>query len=310
MPAQAFDFDEEATARRASRPERTSGGLSLLATAIIATLCSVIFFAMGFFFGRSGNFTRTLEHPRVERPPTAEVSAPPAALEIPPVVAPTDPLPTPEISGAMAALEAFLSAKSWAARSAYVLRPDKVMPLMEADAQQNGDGPVPYDRLDLVHDAPQLKIFALTTLRHPLPFNVVVVKDEVGWSVDWEGFQDFYGDRFETFARGGNGPTKGIFRLFLKPAPGESDPLNPSRFTVSAMHSTNTYQVSTQQDSEVRKQLADLLKKSKEDDSGELRNALEGAGLPFMLELSRTGSVNPSLKLERVAAFTWLTPVD
>lgn len=265
---------------------------------------------MGFFFGRSGNFTRPLEQPRASESQSLEVPTPAAPPKIAPVTLPTEPLPTVDQSGAMAALEAFLSARSWAARSAYVRDADRVLPLMETDAQQNGDGPVPYDSLELVHDAPQLKIFALKTLRHPLPFNVAVVKNDIGWSVDWEGFQDFYNDSFETFARGGKGPTKGIFRLFLKPAPGESDPLNPARFIVSAMHSTNTYQVSTQQDSEVRKQLSQLLKRSSEEEPGELRNALEGAGLPFMLELSRTGSVNPSLKLERVAAFSWLTPIE
>lgn len=210
----------------------------------------------------------------------------------------------------MAALEAFLSAKSWAARSAYVAEPARVMSLMESDALQNGDGPVPYERLELIGDDPQRKTFALQTLRHPLPFSVVVMKDELGWGVEWEGFQEFYNDTFETFARGGKGPTKGVFRLFLKPAPGESDPLNPARFIVSVMHSTNTYQVSTQQDSEVRKQLAVVLRKIQNEESGDLKSALEGAGLPFMLELSRTGSVNPSLKLERVVSFSWLAPTE
>lgn len=313
-PTQAFDFnfDDEADRKR-SQPSRSAAksGLSLLPVAGIATFCSVVFFVLGFFFGKSGNFTRTIPSDAAT-PPEATVSPAelPSTGEFIPQIPSDSPLPTADQSGAMAALEAFLSAKSWAARSAYVAEPSRVMALMESDTLKNGDGPIPYERLELIGDDPQRKTFALQTLRHPLPFSVVVMKDELGWGVDWEGFQEFYNDTFETFARGGKGPTKGVFRLFLKPAPGESDPLNPARFIVSAMHSTNTYQVSTQQDSEVRKQLAVVLRKIQKDESGDLKSALEGAGLPFMLELSRTGSVNPSLKLERVVAFSWLSPKD
>ena len=181
---------------------------------------------------------------------------------------------------------------------------------MEETAAQYGDGPISFSSIELINEFPELKVFSVNTIKHEQPFHVAVIKEENAWLVDWAGFADFYYDKFESFATGTEGPNRGIFRLFLRPAPGEPNPSSPNRFIVNAIHSSNAYQVTAATNSRLRKQLTLLAKRVEEEESGDLRKTFETHGLPFTLELSRSGEVNPTLKFERIDSYSWLPPIS
>lgn len=284
-------------------------GISLLWVFLLAFLLSALFFSLGFVFGKRGGQASTPPPPPATAPPelTPAEAAPADAREIP--IPAIEPSPTPEnetvTNSARAALVAFLEASSWAVRNAYVTKPDEALSDMEKMAQTYGDGSIPFEDIALAFDNGDEQVFQLLTPKDEKPFLVSVMKDGPLWHVDWETFSEFYYDRFETFAQKNSGSDTGVFRLRLKPAPGEADPLTPSRVLAQAPNSNQSFQLTFGTSSEAREKVASLLAILKRDQPELLDKMMASDGIPLVVRVSRTGATNPELRLEEVVATSW-----
>ena len=201
-------------------PQRAILVLSCLLTGSVAL-------AVGFALGVKSNRSFT------EIPPMPELVIPPEPA--PPPVPPTvDPVPVPEekpepekiSSAAEAALRAFLEAPDWAARSAYVLEPGKVGPMMEAYSREMPDGPTEFlsIRVKQSHLDPDSGettfIFMVATTDHPAGIPVAVKETAVGWLVDWPAFIEFRDGLFQKFTAG-PADQPGRFHLLVTAPPPE-----------------------------------------------------------------------------------------
>ena len=169
-----------------------------------------------------------LVKPAIPPAPEAPAAAPPPPAEVPasdpPPPAPVD--STKASALAEASLKAFLAAPDWAARSAYVLKPETVRAAMEAYSKQQPDGPtLPRSiTVENSHTDKQtgytLFIFKLVTELHPSGFPVAVAETDAGWLVDWESFVEFRDDHFRSFA---DGPAErsGRFHVVVRQPPAE-----------------------------------------------------------------------------------------
>ncbi|MGJ8725823.1 MAG: hypothetical protein ACSHYB_14790 [Roseibacillus sp.] len=287
-------------------------GLTFAQAFALCFVSSLIFFALGFVLGKSGavKWDQILEKAKAQQPTAssdtnlstdrkAAVDTPIIPLE----VKPAD--PTQELSTAQATLEAFLAADTWGARNAYALNSKAVLPMMAANATVHGDGPIPFESITLHTEGPNMRVFWVKTNNHPLPFSVVMLKEDDWWLVDWPGFADFYYDRLGAFSRGREGPMKGVFRVLLKAAPGETSPLSPSRCLVRAPHSPTSYQVNSLAESPARRKLAEIFQAYQQGEPERFKDAITGDGIPLILEISRSGAQNPTLQLEQVITTGW-----
>lgn len=278
---------------------------------------SVIFFILGLFLGKSGavgweKIIREAEPvigaPLPQSPPPSSSSRDEELVgrgaSITPLTNGQLPL-EPDSSGAQASLEAFLSAQTWSARSAYVLYPNLIIPQMEASAKIHGDGAITVSKITLQQDLPHQKVFWLETPNNSRPFSVVLIKDGRNWLVDWGGFADFYHNRLRHFAQGREGPVHGVFRVFLKAAPGETSPLSPARCLVMAPHDEKPFQVNSAAQSPARKKLAEIFQAYLQADPESFEEAMKGPGIPLIVELSRNGAQNPTLRLEEILTTGW-----
>lgn len=185
-----------------------------------------------------GGYAAARSFPKPQPEPQAvaakPVEAPVEAPEPIPVPVRTyipDPVPAEEkpepikITGPEATLRAFLEAEDWAARSSYVLFPEKVRPKMKQRSENWDDGPIEVSEVSLFEVTEEAHIFRVTTPTLPGGFPVAVSRDGNHWLVDWETFVEFNDDRFSRFARGEEGD-QGVFRVTIKPAePTGSDSL-------------------------------------------------------------------------------------
>lgn len=291
-------------------------GLSLLQAFILCFLSSLIFFVLGFFLGKSGSanwedLIKQSEEQKAALPPrdqgdgtgspnnNSSTQIPITPLETSP------PTETEELTTASATLEAFLTADTWGARNAYVLNSKSVLSMMAANATIHGDGPIPFNKVTLEHEEPNVRAFSIKTDKYSSPFTVMMLKEGDWWLVDWPGFADFYHDRLTSFASGREGPMKGIFRVLLKAAPGETSPLSPSRCLVSAPQSSTPLQVNSVAESPARRRLAEIFQAYLQGEPEKFKKAMAEEGIPLTVEISRSGAQNPTLQLEQVIATGW-----
>jgi hypothetical protein len=136
-------------------------------------------------------------------PPTAAVPAEGAAAT---PASPAKPrkvvgkLPA-EAKSALQALENFLDAADWKARSAFVQKPDAVRSAMEKHAANGGDGPIVVDEIDFLERYPSKAgippycMFEVSggSLPHPV-LTLVEQSTKDGVRVDWEAFTEFKDD--------------------------------------------------------------------------------------------------------------------
>lgn len=286
-------------------------GISFLQALMLCFLCSVAFFGLGFYLGKAGALSweeivqksqQVSPDPTPPQDSETEETAPKTEVSISPLPSGNAEDSTDEGAlEARASLEAFLAADTWAVRNAYVLYPDQILPEMEACAARNGDGAIETESITLEQSQPDLKVFWIQTSNNVRPFSVVLIRNRNRWLVDWSAFADFYHNRLQAFASGKEGPMRAAFRVFLKAAPGETSPLSPARCLVMAPQSETAYQVT----SAAREELAEIFQNYLQTDPKSFREAMEGPGLPFIVELSRTGASNPTLQLESIIATTW-----
>lgn len=111
-------------------------------------------------------------------------------------------------SAAEASLQAFLEAPDWAARSAYVLFPDRVRTAMEAYSREVPDGPTAYKSISVKQShidektGSTLFIFLVITNRCPVGIPVAIKETPSGWLVDWQAFVEFRDGLFNKFVEG------------------------------------------------------------------------------------------------------------
>ncbi|MES2659385.1 MAG: hypothetical protein V4689_12265 [Verrucomicrobiota bacterium] len=168
-----------------------------------------------------------VEKPVIVVPPPVVVPPPAPVVETPVVVAPKiEPVKPPEkvSAAAEAALRAFLDAPDWAARSTYVLSPDRVRNAMEAYSREVPDGPTVYQSISVKHSQVDEKtgntlfIFVVTTEQFPTGIPVAVKETGGGWLIDWLAFVEFRDSLFQKFV---DGPANkgGFFHLVVTVPP-------------------------------------------------------------------------------------------
>ena len=198
------------------KPHRTILVLSCLLSAWFAL-------AVGYGLGvRSNQYfarippltTPMIPPPKVEKPEVVpEIPAPPPVpLKVKPMIEVPKIEPKPEpgkvSAAAEASLRAFLEAPDWAARSAYVLFPEKVRSSMEAYSREAPDGPTAFQTISVkqshIDEATgnTLFIFYVKTEKFPGGIPVAVKETAGGWLVDWQTFVEFRDDLFQKFVDG------------------------------------------------------------------------------------------------------------
>lgn len=161
---------------------------------------------------------------KVSSPPVGSPQERPSSEAIPHAPDPAT-APTKASALAEAALEAFLDAPDWAARSAHVLRPGQVRSAMEEYSRRQPDGPTSWKSISVENSYTDkstgltLFIFKVTTELHPSGFPVAVAESDSGWNVDWESFVEFRDDHFKSFT-GGPPERSGRFHVLVS-APSE-----------------------------------------------------------------------------------------
>lgn len=175
--------------------------------------------ALGFALGVISNqhFAQT---PPVTPPVKAEkplaTAEPPAPSPVPaPTPEPVKPVveksPEPPAKASVTAeisLRAFLDAPDWAARSAYVLFPEKVRGAMEAYSREAPDGPTAFKSVSVKHSyideqtGNTLLIFYVATETFPAGIPVAIKETSGGWLVDWQSFVEFRDQLFQKFVDG------------------------------------------------------------------------------------------------------------
>jgi hypothetical protein len=106
-----------------------------------------------------------------------------------------------EAKSALQALENFLDAADWKARSAFVQKADAVRPAMEKHAAAGGDGPIVVEEIDFLERYPSKAgippycMFEVSggSLKHPV-LTLVEQSPKDGVRVDWEAFTEFKDD--------------------------------------------------------------------------------------------------------------------
>jgi hypothetical protein len=182
-------------------------------------------------------------------PPLASSAATPPSVEEPTApaipVQPKSPPPAPEpakpepqtpktekspepakvSAAAEASLKAFLEAPDWAARSSYVLSPEKIRPAMESYSHEVADGPTAYQSISLAQSSIDEKtgntlfIFNVKTSKSPTGMPVVVKETPGGWLVDWQAFVEFRDALFKKFVDGPVDKTGQFHLLATAPPP-------------------------------------------------------------------------------------------
>jgi hypothetical protein len=128
------------------------------------------------------------------------------------------PEPANVSAAAEATLQAFLEAPDWAARSAYVLFPEKVRGEMEAYSRVVPDGPTPFRSISVKQShldektGNTLFVFFVKTEKFPDGIPVAIQETTNGWLVDWKAFVEFRDGLFQKFV---TGPTDQTSRFHL-----------------------------------------------------------------------------------------------
>jgi len=194
-------------------------------------LTAVVFGLIGYFVGnarkQAPEITRNsapevpvTPSPPERTPPEPQHSPAPGAQVADPATTPDTPAPTPVGSTDLApeaALRAFLNAANWRHRANHVLWPDQVRPMMEKHAAEQGDGPIPYQSIELSEGDGQNRFFQVFTEEIPEGFPVAVIATDGGPKIEWETFIGFHEDHFRRFIEGPADKT-GAFDLLIWPA--------------------------------------------------------------------------------------------
>ncbi len=160
---------------------------------------------------RSGPITKP-EPPRLQSIATPPTEQKPAAS-------------TPDSAAADAVLKAFLTAPDWAARSAYVLRPEKVRDAMEAYSHLVPDGATAYRFTELSYRQLDDRtgyttlIYSVVTENSPEGIPVAIQETAKGWQVDWETFVEFRDAHFKKFVSGPVGESGNFHLIATTPPP-------------------------------------------------------------------------------------------
>lgn len=219
-------------------------------------LSSVVSLVVGYLMGlRSEWIIARTPFPEFPSIPPAEVgpvrTSPPPVLVAPAKSLKPDPVPAVAAdidgnidkepakasAGAETALRAFLEAPDWSSRSAYVLSPKRVRPLMKSYAREHPDGSTPAENISVESSYTDplsgntLFIFKVVTDRAPAGFPVAVAESDDGWLVDWESFVEFRDDRFRLFAEGPADQTARFHLLVRKPTPEQAEGTENEHFT-------------------------------------------------------------------------------
>jgi len=170
--------------------------------------------------GFAGGFQSAQPAHRIPAPMTAPTISHPA---IPPTATPAHPSGN-TLAVPKEILKAFLAAKDWRSRSAYVLFPERVTKRMESYHATNPDSPTTATRLNVEHCESDpssellLVVVRISTAECPAGFTVAVEETPDGWKVDWETFIEFKDMLFDRFVTGGNGDV-GNYHLVIQAHP-------------------------------------------------------------------------------------------
>ena len=305
------------TAAQEDKKAQRTSGLSLPQALLLSFISAAAFFIFGFFLGRQATPTwpsiveATGQHIERNTANNQPSEAEPEEINIAQLSSfpPEQSEPAQELipthSDARATLEAFFGAETWSARSAYVLYPTQMLGLMEATAAKYGDGPIAIEGLSLERDQPDKKVFWIKTPQNERPFSVILIQAQGGWLVDWSGFADFYYNRLSSFTSGEEGPLTGVFRVFLKGAPGETSPLSPARCLVMTPQDSTAHEVISAPDSPARIQLAEIFQSYLQSDPKTFKEAIAGTGIPLTIKLSRNNTQNPTIRLVEILSTSW-----
>ena len=205
----------------------------LLLSSALALLAG---FVIGYYWHqRSSPPPPLVSTPKVEEPISAAVKpTEPVPVRVKPFIEASiegpKPEPTPEPSKVSAAseatLQAFLEAPDWAARSAYVLFPEKMRIAMEAYSRVVPDGPTPFKSISVQQShldektGNTLFVFFVKTEKFPDGIPVAVQETASGWLVDWQAFVEFRDGLFQKFVTGPTDQTA-RFHLMVSPLPPE-----------------------------------------------------------------------------------------
>lgn len=265
---------------------------------------------------------RSAVTPPVTAPATAPVTAPPAAGEpavstspvLPKQPEPAKPeaqIPTSEkppepakvSAAAEASLKAFLEAPDWAARSSYVLYPEKVRAAMEAYSREVPDGPTPYQSISVQKSYTNEKtgdtsfIFTVNTSKFPAGIPVAVKETRNGWLVDWQVFVELRDGLFKKFIEGPVDKTGQFHLVVTTPPPDRAAGNDNEYFSAFLLQSAISDE----------KQMAYVRKKS---DIYATFEATTKDGQPFapVLEVvkRKTADGKPYFEVTKILAESWL----
>jgi hypothetical protein len=202
-------------------------------------------------------------------------------------------------------LKAFLSAPGWAARSAYVLFPDKVREAMAAHAVAHRDGPIKSTGISLLQGGKLSHVYLVRTPAFPDGFPVAVVSTDDGWLVDWETFVEFHDDMFKSFADGFGGQ-HGAFHLLVNQADPKFAPEGMVLFKLNPPMPGRERIARVPEKSSAYARLNEIFKNQEKFDPETFRQLVASKGLPLVLSVSRKMEGDKAfLMIEDVLGVGW-----
>jgi predicted RNA-binding Zn-ribbon protein involved in translation (DUF1610 family) len=179
----------------------------------IPVISNLLTGALGFALGvisyqHFAQTQRVIPPVKAEKP--AVIAEPPAPIPEPPkpVIEKSPEPPAKASAAAEISLRAFLEAPDWAARSAYVLFPEKMRAAMESYSREAPDGPTAFKSISVKHShideqtGNTLLIFYVATETFPAGIPVAIKETSGGWLVDWQSFVEFRDQLFQKFVDG------------------------------------------------------------------------------------------------------------
>lgn len=313
-PTTAEPFEESQAPAKApeeiAAPTSPPAGRSKTGLVLLFLLGIVLAFLAGYFVGR--------QDPELD-PPVSTTKQPQSTDNLEPVSIPVRTyLPeaappaedSPKIAGPEATLRAFLGADGWEARSAFVLFPDSIRPLMEARSRKLGDGPIEAEEVSLFGVTPNAHIFKVATSEVPTGFPVAVARNDDNWLVDWKTFMEFHDNQFAQFAAG-KGEPQGVFHLLIKPLKSESEETLFESFLLNPPLPDHEQRAYVAKASVAHARIRSIFDRKTGFSENLFESLLEKKGPPMVLALSyKKNSAGQSyLQIDDVVAIGW-SPVE
>lgn len=236
------------------------------------------------------------------RPSPSPIPKPPA----PALGKPDEPSTTSGRIGSRAALDAFLNATDWTARSAYVQTPSKLAAKMQEHAGEYGDGPIASTRIAINFLDQNNHIYQVFTEAMHEGFPVALSFQDQGWLVDWELFTEYHDDRFRKFSKG-KGKQKSVFHLLLNHTGQDDAQKHFAEFKITPPIPNRSQTAYVQNSSLVHQRLVEILENPALSGAQEDREQSKTAGIPLILTISyhKNSQDQPYLLIDDIHAVSW-----